>query len=75
MPYFVQERTQDWQRRFGQLNLSCKVKELTGDSSAADAQEIDDADIICTTPEKFGMVLIDWIALNASLHGGARHAC
>ena len=49
----AQERTQDWQRRFGaHLHLTCK--ELTADSSLTDAQEIDDADIICTTPEKFG---------------------
>lgn len=32
--------------------MSCK--ELTGDSTFAETQEIDNADIICTTPEKFG---------------------
>ena len=48
----LQERVRDWQTRFGRIPLECR--ELTGDSSIADAQKIDDADIICTTPEKFG---------------------
>ena len=48
-----QERTKDWQNRFGS-HLGMVCKELTGDSSMAEAHEIDDADVICTTPEKFG---------------------
>ena len=49
----MQERTKDWQSRYGPcLNMTCM--ELTGDSSQAEMHAIDDADIICTTPEKFG---------------------
>ena len=46
----MQERTKDWQARLGAtLGLACK--ELTGDSE--DVSELDTADIICITPEKF----------------------
>lgn len=46
-----QERTEDWQKRFGSaLGLTCR--ELTGDSDDL-ANDLDTADIICITPEKF----------------------
>ena len=46
----LQERTRDWQARFGgALGLTCR--ELTGDSE--DIANLDGADIICITPEKF----------------------
>jgi replicative superfamily II helicase len=47
----VQERHQDWSERFGPLGLT--VTELSGDSDA-EARELEAADLICTTPEKFG---------------------
>ena len=46
----AQERTRDWDKRFGgALGLTCR--ELTGDSE--DVVNLDTADIICITPEKF----------------------
>jgi replicative superfamily II helicase len=47
----VQERVQDWGDRFGRLGCTCV--ELTGDNDAM-ADNLAEADIICTTPEKFG---------------------
>ena len=53
----LQERRQDWQSRFGQhLHLTCG--ELTGDTAEVDLDAIEAADIICTTPEKFGALLL-----------------
>ena len=50
----VQEKVKEWQRRFGS-SLGLHVVELTGDSdSMQDIGRTEDADIICTTPEKFG---------------------
>ncbi len=36
------------------MKLALKVAELTGDVGSADAALLEDADIICTTPEKLG---------------------
>nr|AKI32384.1 DNA helicase [Watanabea reniformis] len=48
----VQERVTDWRNRFGaSLNLVCV--EVTGDTQATNTNDLDAADIICTTPEKF----------------------
>lgn len=47
----MQERHQDWSERFGPLGLS--VVELSGDSDA-EARDLEGADLVCTTPEKFG---------------------
>ncbi len=48
----VQERMADWQGRFGRvLGLNCL--EMSGDAEP-DAAEMMAADLICTTPEKFG---------------------
>jgi hypothetical protein len=47
----VQERHQDWAARFGPLGLN--VAELSGDNDA-DVRELEGADLVCTTPEKFG---------------------
>jgi hypothetical protein len=41
----------DWSARFGPLGLS--VVELSGDSDP-EPRELEGADLICTTPEKFG---------------------
>ncbi|KAI8467024.1 MAG: hypothetical protein J3K34DRAFT_47254 [Monoraphidium minutum] len=46
----VQERHQDWSARFSPLGLS--VLELSGDSDL-EPRELEGADLICTTPEKF----------------------
>ena len=49
----VQEKVKQWQASFGsKLGLTCC--ELTGDTDVAECQNLDNADIICTTPEKFG---------------------
>ena len=49
----VQEKTKEWQQRFGQ-QLNLNVVELTGDTDLADFGNLNDADVICTTPEKLG---------------------
>lgn len=43
----------DWQARFGQA-LGLKVLQLTGDDDTDGLDEMEAADIICSTPEKFG---------------------
>jgi replicative superfamily II helicase len=61
----VQERHQDWAARFGPLGLT--VTELSGDSDA-EARELEGADLICTTPEKFGGGAgRRWVLVGASL--------
>ncbi|DBB06327.1 TPA: Sec63 [Trebouxia sp. C0004] len=51
----VQEKVKQWQQTFGnKLGLTCS--ELTGDTVMADSLHLDNADIICTTPEKFDAV-------------------
>lgn len=42
------QRFEDWNKKFGPLGLSCK--ELTGDTEIDDFFEIQDANIIITTP-------------------------
>lgn len=49
----MQEKCRCWQQSFGQ-RLGLRVEELTGDSDDAEATGLDEADIICTTPEKLG---------------------
>lgn len=52
----VQEKVKHWQQSFGnKLRLTCC--EMTGDTDVADNINLDSADIICTTPEKFGKSL------------------
>ncbi len=48
----VQEKAQDWMKRLGKLGLV--VKEVTGDTEKNLSDGLDDADVICTTPEKLG---------------------
>jgi ATP-dependent DNA helicase HFM1/MER3 len=52
MRALVQEKVKNWQARFGKIGLT--VRELTGDSTMADLNQLDAADIIGTTAEKFG---------------------
>ena len=48
----------EWQHRLGS-SLGLSVEELTGDSdSMQDIGRTGDADIICTTPEKFGNLML-----------------
>ncbi len=44
----------DWQQRLG-CDLGIQIEELTGDTeSTQDVSRMESADVICTTPEKFG---------------------
>ncbi|XP_057813245.2 DExH-box ATP-dependent RNA helicase DExH17 isoform X2 [Cryptomeria japonica] len=51
----VQEKLRYWKQRFGQ-SLGVKCMELTGDSEAYTARDMQETDIILTTPEKFDSV-------------------
>jgi replicative superfamily II helicase len=52
----VQERQADWQDRFGRV-LGLRVVQLTGDDDTEGLDELETVDVICTTPEKFGVCL------------------
>ena len=58
----VQEKVKQWQQSFGnKLGLTCC--ELTGDTDIAESLHLDNADIICTTPEKFGEILDQFLSI------------
>ncbi|KAL9674417.1 hypothetical protein QQ045_030689 [Rhodiola kirilowii] len=50
----VQEKLRDWSQKFGSWGIICL--ELTGDNEAYNMRNIQEADIILTTPEKFDSV-------------------
>ncbi|KAL4198693.1 hypothetical protein AMTRI_Chr03g47310 [Amborella trichopoda] len=50
----VQEKLRDWNQKLGSWGIKCL--ELTGDSESNDANNLQEADIILTTPEKFDAV-------------------
>ncbi|KAL6573750.1 Sec63 [Orobanche hederae] len=50
----VQEKLRDWTQKLGPLGINCL--ELTGDNEYSSIKNIQDADIILTTPEKFDAV-------------------
>ncbi|XP_038890739.1 DExH-box ATP-dependent RNA helicase DExH17 [Benincasa hispida] len=50
----VQEKVRDWNQKFGSWGVSCL--ELTGDNETYNVKNIQEADIIVTTPEKFDAV-------------------
>ncbi|CAH2045144.1 unnamed protein product [Thlaspi arvense] len=50
----VQEKLRDWNQKFNSWGISCL--ELTGDNENYSTKNIQDADIILTTPEKFDAV-------------------
>ncbi|KAK9833183.1 hypothetical protein WJX74_009492 [Apatococcus lobatus] len=50
----VQEKANDWRARLGKLNLT--VREVTGDTDITPNESLDDADVICTTPEKLDAI-------------------
>ena len=52
----VQEKAQDWTMRLGKLGLT--VKEVTGDTDSTLHGDLDNADVICTTPEKLGEAVV-----------------
>ncbi|KAI1613005.1 nucleotide-sugar transporter-domain-containing protein [Exophiala viscosa] len=52
------ERFADWQTKFGALNLQCA--ELTGDTEQKDLRNVQSANIIITTPEKWDSVTRKW---------------
>ncbi|KAJ4295152.1 ATP-dependent DNA helicase MER3 [Kalmusia sp. IMI 367209] len=52
------ERQRDWQKKFGPLGLNCA--ELTGDSESADLRNVQSANIIVTTPEKWDSITRKW---------------
>lgn len=50
----VQEKLREWNQKFGSWGINCL--ELTGDNEHYNMRNIQDADIILTTPEKFDAV-------------------
>ncbi|KAF1977607.1 P-loop containing nucleoside triphosphate hydrolase protein [Bimuria novae-zelandiae CBS 107.79] len=52
------ERQRDWQKKFSPLGLNCV--ELTGDSDSADLRNVQSANIIITTPEKWDSITRKW---------------
>ena len=52
------ERQRDWGKKFSHVGLSCA--ELTGDSSAEDLRQVQTANIIITTPEKWDSMTRRW---------------
>ncbi|KAL0477357.1 ATP-dependent DNA helicase Hfm1 [Acrasis kona] len=55
-----QEKTEDWTKKFGKVNLTCK--ELTGDTESIEniEQSFKNIDIILTTPEKWDSTSRRW---------------
>ncbi|CAN9106698.1 unnamed protein product [Alternaria alternata] len=52
------ERQRDWEAKFNQLGLKCA--QLTGDSDAGDLRNVQSANIIITTPEKWDSMTRKW---------------
>lgn len=52
------ERHRDWDRKFTQIGLKCA--ELTGDTDAAELSNVQSANIIVTTPEKWDSITRKW---------------
>ena len=52
------ERFQDWQRKFGALDLQCA--QLTGDTGQGQLRGVQSASIIITTPEKWDSMTRKW---------------
>jgi ATP-dependent DNA helicase HFM1/MER3 len=52
------ERQRDWEAKFTPVGLKCA--ELTGDSDAADVRNVQSANIIITTPEKWDSITRKW---------------
>ncbi|OJD40841.1 dead deah box dna helicase [Diplodia corticola] len=52
------ERQRDWEKKFKSLDL--KVKELTGDTTNEQLHDVQTADLIVTTPEKWDSMTRRW---------------
>ena len=52
------EKFQDWQRKFGALDLQCA--QLTGDSGQDQLRAVQNASVIITTPEKWDSMTRKW---------------
>ncbi|KAH6633045.1 nucleotide-sugar transporter-domain-containing protein [Boeremia exigua] len=52
------ERQRDWDNKFTQIGLKCA--ELTGDSDGSDLRNVQSANIIITTPEKWDSMTRKW---------------
>jgi len=52
------ERQRDWEKKFGLHGLKCL--ELTGDSDRVDIRNVQSANIIITTPEKWDSITRKW---------------
>jgi ATP-dependent DNA helicase HFM1/MER3 len=52
------ERQRDWAAKFTPIGLKCA--ELTGDSDASDVRNVQSANIIITTPEKWDSITRKW---------------
>jgi ATP-dependent DNA helicase HFM1/MER3 len=52
------ERQRDWEAKFNRIGLKCA--ELTGDSDASDLRNVQSANIIITTPEKWDSMTRKW---------------
>ncbi|KAJ3086769.1 Sec63, partial [Quaeritorhiza haematococci] len=52
------ERAKDWQKKFRTLGIECK--ELTGDTDNSNIQDVQRANIIVTTPEKWDSMTRRW---------------
>jgi replicative superfamily II helicase len=66
----MQEKVADWNKRFSAV-LGVTCQELTSDTDAiTNAAALSSADIICTTPEKFGQH-----AWHIPFHGNLPQSC
>lgn len=54
MKALVQDKYREWEQRFSSLGVKCQ--ELTSDSGPINVQDLQDTDIILTTPEKFDVI-------------------
>ncbi|CAH1800548.1 unnamed protein product [Owenia fusiformis] len=58
MKALCSERMEDWRMKFGPLGLECK--ELTGDTELDDYFELQQVNIVMTTPEKWDSMTRKW---------------
>lgn len=61
----VQEKLRDWSQKFGSLGINCL--ELTGDNEFYNVRNIQEADIIVTTPEVRGSILLKYMLVHKRL--------
>ncbi|OAE22601.1 hypothetical protein AXG93_777s1080 [Marchantia polymorpha subsp. ruderalis] len=62
----IQEKMREWQEKFGSKSVGLTCQELTSDSDALPVKELQETDLILTTPEKF-----DSTTRRCRDHGGA----